>query len=96
MIVKELWIFIFFHIIRNCYNVPRANLDNRSPKGDRTVIAKNSTEKEVAKCGVRIKYFHVDNGVFKSAEFRLELKENGQNVTFCGIGTHHQSSIAES
>ena len=52
-------------------------------------------EREAATSGVKIKSFRADNGVFKSAEFRLELKDNGQNITFCGVGAHHQNGIAE-
>ena len=28
-------------------------------------------------------------------EFKLELEDNGQAVTFCGVGAHHQNGIAE-
>ena len=52
-------------------------------------------EREAFKSGINIKSFRADNGVFKSAEFRLELKENEQHITFYGIGARHQNSIAE-
>ena len=60
-----------------------------------TVLAKQAMEREAATSGVKIKSFRADNGIFKSAEFRLELQDNAQNVTFCGVGAHHQNGIAE-
>ena len=56
---------------------------------------KQNMEREANTCGVNIRSFRADNGVFKSKEFKLELEENGQAVTFCGVGAHHQNGIAE-
>ena len=56
---------------------------------------KQNMEREANICGVNIKSFRADNGVFKSKEFKLELEENGQAVTFCGVGAHHQNGISE-
>ena len=52
-------------------------------------------ERDAKTCGVKIKAFHADNGIFKSTQFRLELKNNDQNITFCGVGAHHQNGVSE-
>lgn len=36
-----------------------------------------------------------DNGVYKSNEFRNELRLRGQEIELCGVGAHHQNGIAE-
>ena len=42
-----------------------------------------------------IKSYRGDNGVYKTAEFRAELRNNDQHITYCGAGTHHQNGVAE-
>ena len=37
-------------------------------------------EREVKYCGVTVKAFRGDHGIFKSTEFRLELKDNDQVI----------------
>ena len=60
-----------------------------------TIKAKHAMEQDAFKSGVKIRSFRADNGIFKSAEFRLDLSDNAQEVTFCGVGAHHQNGIAE-
>ena len=31
-----------------------------------------------------------------STKFRVEIKNNDQSITYCGIGAHHQNWLAES
>ena len=59
------------------------------------IAAKHNMERDAYKSGVKIKSFRADNGIFKSEEFRLELKNNAQDITYCGVGAHHQNGIAE-
>ena len=32
---------------------------------------------------------------FKAAEFKADLEENDQSISFCGVGAHHQNGVAE-
>ena len=66
-----------------------------SADSDETLKAKRAMERDAKTCGVKIKAFRADNGIFKSTQFRLELENNDQNITFCGVGAHHQNGIAE-
>ena len=52
-------------------------------------------EMDAYKDKVKIKAFHDDNGVFKAQKFRINLEKLKQNITFCGVGAHHQNGIAE-
>ena len=53
-------------------------------------------EIEAKYCGVTIKSFGGDNRIFKSAEFRLEIKDNNQKTTYYLVRVHHQNDIVES
>ena len=66
-----------------------------STGAEETIKAKHAMEQDAFKSGVKIKSFCADNSIFKSAEFRIDLSENAQEVTFCGVGAHHQNGIAE-
>ena len=37
---------------------------------------------------VKLKSFRGDNGVYKSAEFGAELRDNDQHITYYGVCTH--------
>ena len=52
-------------------------------------------ERDAKTSGVTIKAFRSDNGVFRAAEFRLDLDKNDQTITFCARGAHHQNGVAE-
>ena len=52
-------------------------------------------ERECKQSGVKLKAFRGDNGIYKAAEFRAELRNNDQHITFCGVGAHHQNGVAE-
>ena len=45
-----------------------------STDSEETIKAKRAMQRNAKTCGVKIKAFRVDNGIFKSAQFRLELK----------------------
>jgi hypothetical protein len=44
---------------------------------------------------VSIKHYHADNGRFKDNIFMNSIEEKGQNISFSGMGAHHQNGIAE-
>ena len=45
--------------------------------------------------GVKIEIYHADNGIFSEKPFKLEIGYANQNITFCGVGYHHQNAIVE-
>ena len=52
-------------------------------------------ERECKQSGVKLKSFRGDNGIYKAAEFRAELRDNDQHITYCGVGAYHQNGVAE-
>ena len=59
-----------------------------------TIDSKRSVEREAIQCGVKIKKYHADNGIFKAEEFEDALEEDYQTLTKSGIGAHHQNGNA--
>ena len=57
--------------------------------------AKHAFETCARSYGIRVKRYHADNGIFNSREFLNDIEEKKQHITFCGVGAHHQSGIAE-
>ena len=57
--------------------------------------AKREFEREMSSMGVTVLNYHTDNGVFTAAEFQDELAQLGQDMTFSGVGAHHQNAVAE-
>ena len=43
--------------------------------------------------GVKVHRYHVYNGRFAEQPFRSEIEDSNQTITFCGVGSHHQSVI---
>ena len=43
----------------------------------------------------RVKHYHSNNGIFVSAEFREQCKEDSQMQSFSGVGAQHQNAEAE-
>ena len=66
-----------------------------STNATETVKSKQEFEIESMSCGVGLKSFRADNGIFRSAEFHIDLQEKDQRITFCGVGAHHQNGVAE-
>lgn len=44
---------------------------------------------------VTIKNYHADNAPFNSQEFKDDLRLKGQDISFSGVGAHHQNGVAE-
>jgi hypothetical protein len=59
------------------------------------VISKRAFERAAKSCGVKIKMYHGDNGIFKSAEFQDALTKLEQHLKLSGVGAHHQNGVAE-
>eukprot|EP00957_Ditylum_brightwellii_P022406 1690753-Ditylum_brightwellii.AAC.1 len=64
--------------------------------GEETLQSKHAYERVAAAHSVNVKRYHLDNGRFGEKSFRAVCDEQGQEITFCGVGSHHQNSIAES
>ena len=67
----------------------------RSLAASDTIIAKRHMEQDALSCGVTIKNFQTDNGVFKSKAFEFALQNGLQTIKFSGVGAHHQNGRAE-
>ena len=66
-----------------------------SLKASETLRGKNRFERFAATCGVNVLNYRGDNGIFKSAEYRSDLKRKKQTIRFSGVGAHHQNGVAE-
>ena len=60
-----------------------------------TLEAKASYERHASTFGIRIKSYHADNGRFADAKFHKIINNCNQQLTFCGVGAHHQNGIVE-
>ena len=68
----------------------------RSLSAADTIQAKRDFERAALECGVTIKKYHTDNGIYDSAAFEDELEEGDfQAHTKSGVGAHHQNGVAE-
>jgi hypothetical protein len=67
----------------------------RDLTAESTLAAKKEFEHKCAVRGVRVKHYHADNGRFAEPAFVNECKRCKQDLTFCGVGAHHQNGIAE-
>eukprot|EP00956_Cyclotella_meneghiniana_P031729 scaffold84308_cov35-Cyclotella_meneghiniana.AAC.1 len=62
---------------------------------DTTLAAKHEFERICATRGVKIKHYHADNGRFAEPAWKEDCTAQGQKLTFCGVGAHHQNAIVE-
>jgi hypothetical protein len=60
-----------------------------------TVQAKHAFEKFAKSHGVSVKHYHCDNGRFADNAFLKDVREQRQNITYCGVNAHFQNGIAE-
>jgi hypothetical protein len=82
---------IFYdHASAFMYVVPQVSLG-----ANETIRAKHSFERDAKTCGVSVEHYRGDNGVYKSDEFKKDLLLRGQTIDYAGVGTHHQSGVAE-
>jgi hypothetical protein len=44
---------------------------------------------------VKIKYYHADNAPLGANEFKADIANQDQELTFSGVGAHHQTGVAE-
>ncbi len=49
----------------------------------------------LALVGVKLKFYHVDNGHFADKGFQDDYTSSKQIITFCDVGSHRQNGIVE-
>ena len=59
------------------------------------IAGKRAYEEFAKTCGVKVKRYHANNHPFKAQEFMDNLKQNGQTITYLGVGVHHQNGVAK-
>ena len=60
-----------------------------------TLEAKNAYEHLLQTFGHKVLAYHADNGRFAEKMFVGDVRDKAQNITYCGVGSHHQNGIAE-
>ena len=60
-----------------------------------TVKSKLEFETAADACGIKVKSYHTDNGVFTAKDFYNELLQGNQSLTLSGVGAAHQNAVAE-
>eukprot|EP00957_Ditylum_brightwellii_P013556 1022358-Ditylum_brightwellii.AAC.1 len=60
-----------------------------------TLDAKRAFEIWSANMGVKIEYYHTDNGCFADKTFMQDCEKNRQLLAFCAVNSHWQNGIAE-
>jgi hypothetical protein len=60
-----------------------------------TLKGKNTFEKGAAQFNVKIHKLKADHLAFSSVEFKNDITNKGQEITFLGVGAHHQNGVVE-
>ena len=66
-----------------------------STSAEETILGKEKFEKLMASYGNPVQAYHADNGVFASNDWKEHCRNQGQRLSFAGVGAHHQNGIAE-
>ena len=74
--------FVYVHLMRN-FNL------------EETLLAKRAYEKVLKQAGRTALHYHADNSRFTDKGFHKNIDDKGQEITFCGVGAHHQNGIIE-
>ncbi len=61
----------------------------------KTLGAKRAFECFAPEHGIKIIYYHCDNGCFADSAFVCVCKESRQRLTFCGVNAYFQNGITE-
>ena len=59
------------------------------------LLAYSAMEKVMAQAGRTVKHYHSGNGRFSDNGFINAVNGKDKNITFCGVGAHHQNRIIE-
>ena len=67
----------------------------RGTTSEETLESKLAYERHALSHGVKIGAYHADNSRFNDSRFLGSCRDAGQQLTFCGVGAHHQNALAE-
>ena len=57
---------------------------------EKNLAGQPAFEKWAHTFGAKIKIYHADNGRFSKQAFISKIENTNQNITFCGVGSHHK------
>jgi hypothetical protein len=60
-----------------------------------TLKGKHNFECFSKQFNVKIKHYHADNAPFGANEFKADIANQDQELTYYGLGAHHQNGVAE-
>ena len=61
-----------------------------------TIESKRIVEQAFHRAGHSIRHYRADEGSnFTSGKFQLAVAEDGQTISFCAPGAHHQNGVTE-
>ena len=63
--------------------------------GTDSIQTKLRFERHTGSCGVTVKRYRADNGIFAAADFLTSVDDSGQTMTHSGVGGHHHNGTAE-
>ena len=66
-----------------------------SLRAGETLQTKRAFDRFASEHGVKLQHFRLDNHPFGAREFREDLDDFGQTISFSGVGAHHQNGVAE-
>jgi transposase InsO family protein len=66
-----------------------------STTANETLTSKLALEQHANEHSISIKKYHTNNGVFALQAFRTACASQNQQLSFSGVGAHHQNGIAE-
>jgi hypothetical protein len=67
----------------------------RDTTAESTLEAKHAYERLMRRHRHKVMKYHADNGRYAENLFVQDVRDQGQNITYCGVGSHHQNGIAE-
>ena len=62
---------------------------------DDTILAKRAYEAKLRKYGKEVRHYHADNGTYTVAQYKAEIEDKKESLTFCRVGSHYENSRAE-
>jgi transposase InsO family protein len=69
--------------------------DQMGSTASKTIQSKLNFKRKAMLCGVQVKAYHTDNGVFTSKEFMRKLAEKGQGIKISVVSAQFQNGAAK-